>query len=35
VIILTTSSQTQAYVESLGLHPDGYIHKPNTLKNCA
>jgi DNA-binding response OmpR family regulator len=35
VIILTTSSQTQAYVESLDLHPDGYIHKPNTLKNCA
>lgn len=35
VIILTTSSQTQIYVESLGLHPDGYIHKPNQLRNCA
>jgi two-component system, response regulator len=35
VVILTTSSQTQSYVEGLGLHPDGYIHKPNSLKNCA
>jgi two-component system, response regulator len=34
VIILTTSSQTEDYIESLGLHPDGYAHKPN-LKNCA
>jgi CheY-like chemotaxis protein len=35
VIILTTSSQTQIYVESLGLQPDGYIHKPNQLRYCA
>jgi two-component system response regulator len=35
VLILTTSSQTQAYVTSLGLKPDGFIHKPNTLQNCA
>jgi two-component system, response regulator len=33
VIILTASSETQAYVSSLGLQPDGYVHKP--LKNCA
>jgi two-component system, response regulator len=34
VIILTSSSQTEDYINSLGLHPDGYAHKPN-LKNCA
>lgn len=35
VIILTSSSQTQAYIDSLGLHPDGYVNKPSRLKNCA
>lgn len=35
VIILTTSSQTQDYVDSLGLHPDGYVNKPCRLRNCA
>lgn len=35
VIILTTSSQTQNYVEGLGLQPDGYISKPNQLRHCA
>jgi two-component system, response regulator len=35
VIILTTSSQTEAYVDSLGLHPDGYVHKPGVLRDCA
>jgi two-component system, response regulator len=35
VIILTTSSQTQSYVDSLGLQPDGYVNKPTRLKNCA
>ena len=35
VIILSASSQTEAYVEALGLHPDGYVHKPGRLKNCA
>jgi two-component system, response regulator len=35
VIILTTSTQTQLYVEGLGLHPDGYINKPTNLRNCA
>jgi two-component system response regulator len=35
VMILTSSSQTQLYITSLGLTPDGYIHKPNSLKNCA
>jgi DNA-binding response OmpR family regulator len=34
IIILTSSSQTEDYINSLGLHPDGYAHKPN-LKNCA
>ncbi|HYG03853.1 MAG TPA: response regulator [Chryseosolibacter sp.] len=34
VIILTSSSRTEEYIESLGLHPDGYVHKPN-LRNCA
>jgi len=34
IIILTSSSQTQEYIESLGLHPDGFAHKPG-LKNCA
>lgn len=34
IIILTSSSRTQEYIESLGLHPDGYAHKPN-LRNCA
>jgi two-component system response regulator len=35
VMILTTSSQTESYVTSLGLKPDGFIHKPNNLRNCA
>jgi two-component system, response regulator len=35
VIILTASSETEAYVASLGLQPDGYAHKPGNLKNCA
>jgi DNA-binding response OmpR family regulator len=35
VMILSTSSQTEAYVEALGLHPDGYVHKPGRLQNCA
>jgi two-component system response regulator len=35
VMILTTSSQTQPYVNSLGLKPDGFIHKPNNLRHCA
>jgi DNA-binding response OmpR family regulator len=35
VIILSASSQTEAYVEALGLHPDGYVNKPGRLKNCA
>jgi DNA-binding response OmpR family regulator len=35
VIILTSSSQTQSYIDSLGLHPDGYAHKPGNLRNCA
>lgn len=35
VVILTTSSQTQSYVEELGLKPDGYIHKPSQLRDCA
>ena len=34
VIILTSSSRTEEYIESLGLRPDGYVHKPN-LRNCA
>jgi two-component system, response regulator len=34
VIILTSSSQTEEYIQSLGLHPDGYAHKPG-LRNCA
>jgi two-component system, response regulator len=35
VMILVTSSQTQAYVSSLGLVPDGFVHKPGPLQNCA
>jgi two-component system, response regulator len=35
VIILISSSQTEAYLTSLGLCPDGYVHKPNMLKACA
>lgn len=35
VIILTSSSETEAYVDSLGLHPDGYAHKPTRMRNCA
>jgi two-component system response regulator len=35
VIILSSSSKTQDYVEALGLHPDGYAQKPGRLKNCA
>ena len=34
IIILTSSSQTEEYIHSLGLQPDGFAHKPN-LKNCA
>lgn len=34
VMILTSSTQTQLYVESLGLQPDGYVAKPS-LRNCA
>jgi two-component system, response regulator len=35
VIILTSSSQTQHYLDSLGLQPDGYVSKPSALRNCA
>jgi two-component system response regulator len=35
VIILTSSNQTQDYIDSLGLHPDGYAHKPGRIRNCA
>jgi len=35
VIILTASSETQTYVTSLGLKPDGFAHKPGRLKDCA
>ncbi|HYC87551.1 MAG TPA: response regulator [Chryseosolibacter sp.] len=35
VIILTLSSNTQSYIESLGLQPDGYAHKPISLRDCA
>jgi two-component system, response regulator len=35
VIILSASSQTQNYIDSLGLHPDGYAHKPGPMRNCA
>jgi DNA-binding response OmpR family regulator len=35
VIILSASSQTEQYVEALGLHPDAYVNKPGRLKNCA
>jgi two-component system response regulator len=35
VIILTSSSNTQDYIEALGLHPDGYAHKPGRGRNFA
>lgn len=35
VIVLTCSANTQDYIDSLGLHPDGYAHKPGRMKNCA
>jgi two-component system response regulator len=35
VIILTSSSNTQEYITSLGLKPDGFAHKPGRMRNCA